>query len=246
MEISNFIFIPSSLTVIINILPIISFLNFFFSKENFETIPIARIVANYMNSLAFFFYSSIIFNIEVRFANLVSAIISLILLLVYFYLELSRYFLDSVLNFIILVMGTSCCYQWLSKIIIEENIVGRIYLITNLTSIIIQMQYIYNGISKKNYLLIPITYDSISFPHFFSWIIYGFLIKDFYITTANGICIFVNLVQILLYFHFRKQYLSTINEETSIEIGEETKKEKEFNSVEEMKERPVKIESNPL
>ena len=246
MEISNFIFIPSSLTVIINILPIISFLNFFFSKENFETIPIARIVANYMNSLAIFFYSSIIFNIEVRFANLVSAIISLILMLVYFYLELSRYFLDSVLNFIILVMGTSCCYQWLSKIIIEEKIVGRIYLITNLTSIIIQMQYIYNGISKKNYLLIPITYDSISFPHFFSWIIYGFLIKDFYITTANGICIFVNLVQILLYFHFRKQYLSTINEETSIEIGEETKKEKEFNSVEEMKERPVKIESNPL
>ena len=246
MEISNFIFIPSSLTVIINILPIISFINFFFSKENFETIPIARIVANYMNSLAFFFYSSIIFNIEVRFANLVSAIISLILLLVYFYLELSRYFLDSILNFIILVMGTSCCYQWLSKIIIEEKIVGRIYLITNLTSIIIQMQYIYNGISKKNYLLIPITYDSISFPHFFSWIIYGFLIKDFYITTANGICIFVNFVQILLYFHFRKQYLSTINEETSIEIGEETKKEKEFNSVEEMKERPVKIESNPL
>lgn len=246
MEISNFIFIPSSLTVIINILPIISFLNFFFSKENFETIPIARIVANYMNSLAFFFYSSIIFNIEVRFANLVSAIISLILMLVYFYLELSRYFLDSILNFIILVMGTSCCYQWLSKIIIEEKIVGRIYLITNLTSIIIQMQYIYNGISKKNYLLIPITYDSISFPHFFSWIIYGFLIKDFYITTANGICIFVNLVQILLYFHFRKQFLSTVNEETSIEIGEETKKEKEFNSVEEMKERPVKIESNPL
>ena len=246
MEISNFIFIPSSLTVIINILPIISFLNFFFNKENFETIPIDRIVANYMNSLAFFFYSSIIFNIEVRFANLVSAIISLILMLVYFYLELSRYFLDSVLNFIILVMGTSCCYQWLSKIIIEEKIVGRIYLITNLTSIIIQMQYIYNGISKKNYLLIPITYDSISFPHFFSWIIYGFLIKDFYITTANGICIFVNLVQILLYFHFRKQYLSTVDEETSIEIGEETKKEKEFNSVEEMKERPVKIESNPL
>ena len=246
MEISNFIFISSSLTVIINILPIISFINFFFSKENFETIPIARIIANYMNSLAFFFYSSIIFNIEVRFANLVSAIISLILLLVYFYLELSRYFLDSILNFIILVMGTSCCYQWLSKIIIEEKIVGRIYLITNLTSIIIQMQYIYNGISKKNYLLIPITYDSISFPHFFSWIIYGFLIKDFYITTANGICIFVNLVQILLYFHFRKQYLSTVNEETSIEIGEETKKEKEFNSVEEMKERPVKIESNPL
>jgi hypothetical protein len=141
-------------------------------------------------------------------------------------------------------MGTSCCYQWLSKIIIEEKIVGRIYLITNLTSIIIQLQYIYNGISKKNYLLIPITYDSISFPYFFSWIIYGFLIKDFYITTANGVCIFVNLVQILLYFHFRKQFLSSINEETSIEIGEETKKE--FNSVEGMKERPVKIESNPL
>ena len=242
MEISSFIFVPSSLTVIINILPIISFLNFFFNKANFESIPISRIASNYMNSIAFFFYSSIIFNIQVRFANLVSAIISLVLMLIYFYLELSRYFLDSILNFIILVMGTSCCYQWLSKIIIEEKIVGRIYLITNLTSIIIQMQYLYDGIIKKNYLLIPITFDSISFPYFFSWIVYGFLTKDTYITTANGISIIVNIVQILLYFHFRKIYLTNINEETSIEIGEETKKE--FNDVEEMKERPVKIESN--
>ena len=244
MEISDFIFIPSSLTVIINILPIISFLNFFFNKANFETIPIARIASNYMNSIALFFYSSIIFNIEVRFANLVSAIISFVLMLVYFYLELSRYLIDAILNFIILVMGTSCCYQWLSKIIIEEKKVGSIYLITNLTSIIIQMQYIYNGITKKNYLLIPITFDSISFPYFFSWIIYGFLMKDFYITTANGISIVVNIFQIFLYFYFRREYLSNINEETSIEIGEDTKKE--FNNLEEMKERPVKIESNSM
>ena len=102
----------------------------------------------------------IIFNIQIRFTNLISAVISLVLMLIYFYLELSRYFLDSILNTIILIIGTSCCNQWMDKIVKEEIAVGRIYLITHLTSMIIQAQYIYDGISKKNYLLIPIIYDS--------------------------------------------------------------------------------------
>ena len=242
MDISNFYFLPSSLTIILNLLPIISFINFFFNKASFEAIPISRMIANYINSISFFFYSSIIFNIEVRFTNLISAIISLILILIYFYLEFSRYLIDAILNFIILVTGTSCCYQWLSKIIIEEISVGRIYIITNMTSLLIQMQYIYNGISKKNYLLIPITFDSISFPSYFSWIIYGILIKDFYISTTNIICCIVNLIQIFLYFYYRKENLTNINEETTIELGEESKKD--FTSVENMKERPVKIETN--
>ena len=242
MEISNFFFIPSSLTIIVNILPIISFINFFFNIANFETIPIARIISNYINSISFFYYSCIIFNIQIRFTNLISAVISLVLMLIYFYLELSRYFLDSILNTIILIIGTSCCNQWMGKIVKEEIAVGRIYLITHLTSMIIQAQYIYDGISKKNYLLIPIIYDSISFPYYFSWIVYGLLLNDFYILITNIICCIIGLIQILLYFYFRREYLNNLNAETTMEITEETKKG--FSSVEEMKERPVKIETN--
>ena len=242
MEIYNYIYLPSSLTILLNILPIITFINFFFNKASFETIPISRMITNYVNSIAFFFYSSIIFNIQVRFANLVSAIISLVLILIYFYLELSRYLVDAILNFIILVLGTSCCYQWLSKIIIEEKIVGPIYLITNLTTILIQMQYIYEGICKKNYMLIPITFDSISFPCYFSWIVYGILINDIYITSTNIICSIVYITQILIYFHYRNLYLSNLNVETTIDIAEDTKKD--FNSVEKIKEMPVKIETD--
>ena len=241
MGISNFIFIPTSLTIILNILPILSFINFFSNKTNFETIPISRMISNYINSLSFFFYSSIIFNIELRFANLISAIISFVLIIIYFYLELSRYCLDSVLNFIILIMGTSCCHQWLSKIIIEEIYVGRIYIVTYLTTLFIQMQHICKGINKKNYLLIPITYDSISIPAYFSWIVYGILLKDFYISTANIIyCVFY-FIQIIIYFHYKREYISNINYETSIDI-DDTKKG--FSSMENMKERPVKIEIN--
>ena len=244
MEISNYVYIPSSLTILINMLPIISFINFFFNKADFESIPISRMIANYINSIAFFFYSSIIFNIEVRFANLVSAVISFVLIIIYFYLELSRYLIDAILNFIILILGTSCSYQWLSKIIIEEKKVGRIYFITNLTSLFIQMQYIYNGVCKKNYLLIPITFDGVSFPSYFSWIVYGILLKDMYITTTNLVCSIVYLAQILIYFHYRNQYLSNLTVETTIDINEDTKKD--FNSVEEIKERPVKIITNSL
>ncbi len=120
--------------------------------------------------------------------------------------------------------------------------VGRIYMITNLTSIIIQMQYIFNGICKKDYSLIPITYDSISFTLYFSWIIYGLFAKDFYIKITNLICCFITLIQILLYFYYRNEYLKNIVEETSIEMGEVQKKD--FSSIEDMKERPVKIETN--
>ena len=242
MEISNYIFFPTSITIIINILPVISFINFFSNKASFESIPIARIVGNYINSISFFFYSAVIFNIEARFANLLSAIISFILLSIYFYLELSRSLIDSILNFIILIVGTSCCHLWLSKIIIQEMYVGRIYMITNLTSIFIQMQYIFNGICKKDYSLIPITYDSISFTLYFSWIIYGLFAKDFYIKITNLICCFITLIQILLYFYYRNEYLKNIVEETSIEMGEVQKKD--FSSIEDMKERPVKIETN--
>ena len=242
MEISNYIFVPTSITIIINILPVISFINFFSNKASFESIPIARIVGNYINSISFFFYSAVIFNIEARFANLLSAIISFILLSIYFYLELSRSLIDSILNFIILIVGTSCCHLWLSKIIIQEMLVGRIYMITNLSSIFIQMQYIFSGICKKDYSLIPITYDSISFTLYFSWIIYGLFAKDFYIKITNLICCFITLIQILLYFYYRNEYLKNIVEETSIEMGEVQKKD--FSSIEDMKERPVKIETN--
>ena len=242
MDLSNYyIYLPSGLTILINMIPIITFINFFFHNENFDTIPIYRMITNYINSIAFFFYSSIIFNIQVRFANLVSAIISLVLILIYFYLELSRYLIDAILNLIILVLGTSVCYQWLSKIIIEEKIVGRIYLLTNLTSIIIQMQYVYNGICKKNYLLIPITFDSISFPCYLSWFFYGILFKDFYIAITNIICCVACLVKILIYFFCRYQFLFEIKEETDIGIVDDSKKES--TSDEEIKARPVRIVS---
>ena len=242
MEISNYVYIPSSLTILINMLPIISFINFFFNKADFESIPISRMIANYINSIAFFFYSSIIFNIEVRFANLVSAVISFVLIIIYFYLELSRYLIDAILNFIILVLGTSCSYQWLSKIIIEEKIVGMICVLTNISSIIVQFPYIYNGIVKKNYMLIPITYDSVSFPGYFSWVIYGIIIGDYYILVANLIPCFDCTVNILLYFYYRKYFINNEENENSIEIDEETKKE--FSSLKEIKERPVKIENS--
>ena len=104
------------------------------------------------------------------------------------------------------------------------------------------MQYIFNAIAKKNYSLIPITYDSISFTSYFSWIIYGVFVKDFYLKITNLVCCGITLMQILMYFYYRNEYLRTINVETVIDIGNENKKD--FSSIENMKERPVKIETN--
>ena len=241
MERLNFVFLPSSLTIILNLLPIISFSNFFFQKINFESIPISRIVSNYITSISFFFYSSIIFNIEMRFSYLIGIIISFILMLIYFYLELSRYLFDSILNIILLIIGSLVSYQWLSKIIIEEKIVGIICILTNISSIIFQIPYIYNAITKKNYLLIPINYDNISFPAYFSWVIYGIIIEDFYIAIANLICCFFGIIKNLIYFYYRRDFINNSESENSLEIDDDSKKG--FKSLQGIKEKPVEIET---
>ena len=56
------------------------------------------------------------------------------------------------------------------------------------------------------------------------------------------VCCGITLMQILMYFYYRNEYLRTINVETVIDIGNENKKD--FSSIENMKERPVKIETN--
>ena len=241
MENFNFGWAASGLTIILYILPIVSFLNYFGKKTKFDNIPAARLFTNYANCLIWYFYGSIIFKSEIIYTFMIGGIISLFLIIIYLYCELKKYLLDSILNSILIIIGTLCSYEWFGNIIIEQNIVGKICLLVCISIIIIKMPNLYNGINEKNYLLIPVNYSIISFPAHFCWIVYALIIGDFYHLISNIIGITESIIEIILYIYYKKEYPIINDDEaaSAIKIDEDPKKYS--NSV---KARPVKIVTN--
>ena len=240
MENLNFGWVAIGLSVILNLLPIASFINFLEKKTPFEDIPGSKIYTNYISNLIWYFYGSLIFNKVIKGACILGGIFSLTLIIIYLFFEFKKYLIDSILNFIILIVGTMALFEWFSNIILEKNIVGKVCLATNILSIITQMPDIYNGIKEKNYLLIKVNYAIISFPTHLCWIIFGLIISDCYVLISNLICIICSIIQIILYISYKKDNL-TINDDenvSTIGIDEEFKKEREESS---LKEKPVEI-----
>ena len=239
MENFNFGWASSGLTIIMNLLPIFSFINFYSNKSNFDNIPASKIFTNYANCLVWYFYGKIIFNTSIKIANLIGAIISLILIIIYLIFEAMRkYFLDFILNITIIIIGTLSSFEWFCNIIFENDIAGQICLIISFICILTQIPDIYNGIKEKNHLLIRINYSIIGFPTHFCWIIFGFIIGDFYVLIANLFGIISSIFQIMIYTYFKKES-SIINGEniaSTIGIDEETRKETNIS-----KAKPVEI-----
>ena len=227
MEKFNFGLIALGLTIISNLFQISSFYYFYVNKINFDNIPASKIFSNYSNCLIWFFYGSLLFINEIKFANLVSAIISLILIIIYLFYEFKKYYLDCILNSIIVIIGSMTVYRWLGYIILEKDIVGKICLTTSIISILSQMPDIYKNIKEKNNLSIYITYSIISFLTYFCWIIFGIKIGDYYLLISNSIRILFSFFVIIFYIYNNKE-IPILNDDESVasmNINEESKKD---------------------
>ena len=227
MEKFNFGLIALGLTIISNLFQISSFYYFYENKINFDNIPASKIFSNYSNCLIWFFYGSLLFINEIKFANLVSAIISLILIIIYLFYEFKRYYLDCILNSIIVIIGSMTVYRWLGYIILEKDIVGKICLTTSIISILSQIPDIYKNIKEKNNLSIYITYSIISFLTYFCWIIFGIKIGDNYLLISNSIRILFSFFVIIFYIYNNKE-IPILNDDESVasmNINEESKKD---------------------
>ena len=228
MENFNFGLVGGALTIILNILPIVSFLNYFKKRITFEAICASRIFTNYANCVMWYFYGLMKVNQAIRISNLIGAIISLILIIIYLILEFKNYLLDTFLNFLIVFIGTIASNEWFSHIVFEEIIVGRICLLVTIISFLSQAPNIFTGIKERNYLFIPVNYSIIGFPTYFCWIVFSLLVWDYYVLVANSIGIVYSIVLVILYTYYKKEY-PMINEEmeaSTVGIDIETKKEK--------------------
>jgi len=240
------------LTVCYYLAPVLPFINVLKGKLNFEDTPGVFVTTCYVNCFVWYIYGDMIFSDQVKISNMVSACVSLLLMVIYLIYELKKYLVDSILNCLILITGTWAVYRALTIIIDDDRIVGKICIGTILVVYLSPMQVLYRVIKEKNYILIPIYSACVYLLACISWVTYGIFITDFYVVCPHVAGIILSLVQIVVFLNYKRKYpvigekefSSTIgiektneeskNEETSIKIDEEETQKN-------VKEQPVKI-----
>lgn len=219
---------------ICNILPQISpFIKVLQGKLNFNDTPVLYITVYYFNSLLWFIYGKTIFNNIIKISNIVSIIICLIALGIYLIYEVRKYFLDTILNIIILSMISWGVYRYLTIKVDDEKIIGKYCLYTSIIVYLYFIYIIFIFIKEKKYDLFNYIYTYIYLLNCIFWIIYGIFTIDFYLIISYIIGIVISLIKIYIYIFFKKKYYTiglktsndTIDITTIIENGK-TKEDK--------------------
>ena len=221
-------------------------------KLNFENTPGVFVSTCYVNCFVWYVYGDMIFSDQVKYSNLIAACASLCLIIIYLIYELKKYLVDSILNSLILITGTWAVYRALTIIIDDDRIVGIICIGTSVVMFLTPIQIVYKVIKEKNYYLIPIRAAFIYLLTCIAWIAYGIFIEDFNLVCPHIIGIILCLVQMVVYFNFKRKYPTISDKVFSSTIGiestgnEDIKKEEtpikiDEDNQSEIKEKPVKI-----
>jgi uncharacterized protein with PQ loop repeat len=245
--------VAACFTVCYYLAPIFPFINVIKGKLPFEDTPGVFVTTCYVNCFVWYIYGDMIFSDQVKYSNMVAACVSLILMGIYLIYELKKYLVDSILNTLILITGSWAVYRALTIIIDDDRIVGKICVGTNVVVFLTPIQIIYKVIKEKTYGLIPIKPSFAYLLACIGWIIYGVLITDFYLICPHVAGIILSLVQIAVYYNYKKKYPTIGDKDFSSTIGiektgnEETKNEENSIKIDEeeneskIKEKPVKI-----
>ena len=213
--------------------PIFPYLNVIRGRLNFEDTPAILVTTSYVNYCCWYIYGDMIFSDQIKYGYLVGAGINLILMIVYLAYELRKYLVDTILNTLILITGTWALYRALTIIIDDDRICGRICIGTSCLVFISPIQIIYKVIKEKNYILIPYINCFLVLLSSICWVIYGIFITEFYVVFPNAIAIILTLIEIVIYFIFKRKYPTIGERDFSSTIGIETTSSEETSKKEE-------------
>lgn len=237
--------IASVLNIIFYLIPCSPFIKVIEGKLNFEDTPGVYVTTCYINTFLWFIYGVMTVNDQIKISNMISAIISLIFIMIYLLYELKKYFVDSVLNFLILISGSWAVYRALTIVADDDITCGYICLGTTVIVLISPLVVLYKVCKEKNYHLIQFFSAWIYLLNTLFWFIYSILIKDIFLAVPNTLGFFVSVLEIGMYIHYRRKYGIGESFSSSIDIttgsGDDSKKEEIPIKSEEDKERPVKI-----
>ena len=224
--------------------PTFNFIKVLKGKVNFEESPGVYVTTCYVNCFIWFIYGDMIFSDQVKISNMIAALINLIFMLIYLAFELRKYFVDAILNTLILITGSWACYRALTIVIDDDRVVGDICIGTTIIIFISPIQILYKVFKEKNYNIIPVFSAIIYLFTCLFWFVYAIFIKDFYLAFPNLLGIVLSAVEIAVYINCKRRYPG-IGEITTgtIDIvsggNDENKKEETPIKIDEGK--PVKI-----
>ena len=229
---------------------IFPFINVLKGKLNFEDTPGILVTSIYINCFCWYIYGDTIFSDPIKICNLIGAIISFFLMLIYLAYEIRKYTIDTILNILIILTGSYAVYKGFTFMIDDETIIGKICFGTSCLVFFTPIQLIYRITKDKNYNLIPIYLAWSSLFSSFFWIIHGVFIKDLYIVFPNIIGIILNIIQIFIFLKYKRKYPGIGERESSSTIGIETneneKEKKEEDAYKDDEDSPAKEKEKPV
>ena len=186
--------------------PTFNFIKVLKGRVNFEESPGVYVTTCYVNCFIWFIYGDMIFSDQVKISNMIAALINLIFMLIYLAFELRKYFVDAILNTLILITGSWACYRALTIVIDDDRVVGDICIGTTIIIFISPIQILYKVFKEKNYNIIPVFSAIIYLFTCLFWFVYAIFIKDFYLAFPNLLGIILSAVEIAVYINCKRRY----------------------------------------
>ena len=198
--------IAATFNICFNLTPTFNFVKVLKGKVNFEESPGVYVTTCYVNSFIWFIYGDMIFSDQVKISNMISALINLIFMLIYLAFELRKYFIDAILNTLILITGSWAVYRALTIVIDDDRVVGDICIGTTFIIFLSPIQILYKVFKEKNYNIIPVFAAIIYLSGCLSWFIYAIFIKDFYLAFPHVLGVILSGVEIAVYVNCKRRY----------------------------------------
>ena len=227
------------------------FFNVLRCKLNYEYTPIALINTIYVDSVAWYIYGEKSLCDQIKLCHTIGCCCTLVLIVIYLIFELKKYLVDSILNSLILILGTLVLHKGLTIVVEDSQMVGKICIGTKLITFFVPIVLCCRVIKEKNYKLIAINSTLTYMASCIGWCLFGKAANDLNLMIPNGIGIILGLIQFVVYLNFKKKYgkyagpSSTIGIESSstedVKKDESTTMNIDYESQEKAKEKPVKI-----
>lgn len=221
-------------------------------KENFEYTPIELINTIYVDCFTWYIYGMKLLSEQIMLGNKIGICCTLSLIAIYLGFELRKYTVDTILNILILILGTLVIHKGLAVIVEDTQIIGKICIGTKLITFYNPMVLLFQVFKDKNYGAISLSNTLLCFGASLAWTLFGKSTNDINVILANLCATLFCLIQLIVYRFFKGRYMlsnastKTVGIETS--QVEEPKKEENINvnnydeeKQEKIKEKPVKI-----
>ena len=228
----------------------IPFLNVLRCKLNYEYTPIIFIDTIYVDALTWYIYADKVVCEQLKLCNTIGACCTLLLIVIYLAFELKKYLIDSILNCLILILGTLVINKGLTIVIEDADMIGKVCIGTKVITFIIPIILTFRVIKEKNFRLISFNSTVAYMMSCVGWILFGKATFDINIMIPNSIGVALFFIQFIVYLNFKKKYPSFSGSSSTIGIesgSTEFKKDErstmniDEESQDKAKEKPVKI-----